>query len=80
MERSAQLEMQEAQEPIPSKSDYRLTFIEKEESVFHVCHNHEWKLCQVEEHQHQLGHQCSPNIIGIWEWGICGFMGGAFIT
>jgi len=38
------------------------------------------KLCQVEEHQHQLAHQCSPNIIGIWKWGICGLMGGAFIT
>ena len=38
------------------------------------------KLCQVEEHRHQLAHQCSPNIIGIWEWGICGLMGGAFIT
>ena len=38
------------------------------------------KLCRVEEHQHQLAHQCSPNIIGIWEWGICGLMGGAFIT
>ena len=25
----------------------------------------------MEEHQHQLAHQCSPNIIGIWEWGIC---------
>ena len=37
-------------------------------------------LCRVEEHQHQLAHQCSPNIIGIWEWGICGLMGGAFIT
>ena len=37
-------------------------------------------LCQVEEHQHQLAHQCLPNIIGIWEWGICGLMGGAFIT
>ena len=32
------------------------------------------KLCRVEEHQHQLAHQCSPNIIGIWEWGICGLM------
>ena len=39
-----------------------------------------WLLCRVEEHQHQLAHQCSPNIIGIWEWGICGLMGGAFIT
>ena len=37
-------------------------------------------LCRVEELQHQLAHQCSPNIIGIWEWGICGLMGGAFIT
>ena len=37
-------------------------------------------LCQVEELQHQLAHQCSPNIIGIWEWGICGLMGEAFIT
>ena len=37
-------------------------------------------LCHVEEYQHQLAHQCSPNIIGIWEWGICGLMGGAFIT
>ena len=35
--------------------------------------------CRVEL-QHQLAHQCSPNIIGIWEWGICGLMGGAFIT
>ena len=34
----------------------------------------------MEELQHQLAHQCSPNIIGIWEWGICGLMGGAFIT
>ena len=40
----------------------------------------EKKLCRVEELQHQLAHQCSPNIIGIWEWGICGLMGGAFIT
>ena len=43
----------------------------------------QWKtveLCRVEEHQHQLAHQCSPNIIEIWEWGICGLMGGAFIT
>ena len=32
----------------------------------------------MEELQHQLAHQCSPNIIGIWEWGICGLMGGAF--
>ena len=39
-----------------------------------------WALCRVEELQHQLAHQCSPNIIGIWEWGICGLMGGAFIT
>ena len=23
--------------------------------------------CRVGEHQHQLAHQCSPNIIGIWE-------------
>ena len=38
------------------------------------------QLCWVEEHQHQLAHQCSPNIIGIWEWGICGLMGWAFIT
>ena len=38
------------------------------------------KLCQVEEHQHQLAHQCSSNIIGIWEWSICGLIGGAFIT
>ena len=35
--------------------------------------------CRVEELQHQLAHQCSPNIIGIWEWGICGLMGGAFV-
>ena len=35
--------------------------------------------CRV-EHQHQLAHQYSPNIIGIWEWGICGLMGGAFIA
>ena len=33
------------------------------------------ELCRVEEHQHQLTHQCSPNIIGTWEWGL---MGGAF--
>ena len=26
---------------------------------------HDQKLCRVEEHQHQLAHQCSPNIIGI---------------
>ena len=38
------------------------------------------ELCRVEELQHQLAHQCSPNIIGILEWGICGLMGGAFIT
>ena len=38
------------------------------------------KLCQVEEHQYQLAHQCSPNIIGIWELGICGLMGGALIA
>ena len=37
-------------------------------------------LCRVEELQHQLAHQCSPNIIGIWEWGICGLMGGAFMA
>ena len=36
--------------------------------------------CRVEEHQHQLAHQCSPNIIGVWKWGICGLMGGAFMT
>ena len=41
---------------------------------------HDQKLCRVEELQHQLAHQCSPNIIGIWEWDICGLMGGAFIT
>ena len=41
---------------------------------------HDQKLCRVEELQHQLAHQCSANIIGIWEWGICGLMGGAFIT
>ena len=49
---------------------------------------HHWLLCRVEEHQHQLAHQCSPNIIGIWEWGylwlngwgICHLMGRAFIT
>ena len=29
---------------------------------------------------HQLAHQCSPNIIGIWEWSICGLMGGAFMA
>ena len=34
------------------------------------------KLCQVEEHQHQLAHQCSPNINGIREWDICGLMVG----
>ena len=38
------------------------------------------ELCRVEEHQHQLAHQCSPNIIRIWEWGICGLMGGAFMA
>ena len=38
------------------------------------------KSCRVEEHQHQLAPQCSPNIIRIWKWGICGLMGGAFIT
>ena len=37
-------------------------------------------VCRVGEHQHQLAHQCSPNIIRIWEWGIYGLMGGAFIT
>ena len=40
----------------------------------------EQKLSSRGEHQHQLAHQCSPNIIGILEWGICGLMGGAFIT
>ena len=39
-------------------------------------------LCQVEEHQ--LAHQCSPNISRIWESGICGLMGdlmgGAFMA
>ena len=45
--------------------------------LFHACGQ---KLCRVEEHQHQLAHQCSLNIIGIWEWGICGLMGGALIT
>ena len=43
-------------------------------------YNCKLKLCQVEEHQHQLAHQCSPNIIGIWEWGISGLMGGAFMA
>ena len=41
--------------------------------------NYAIKVCRMEEHQHQLAHQCSPNIIGIWEWGICGLMGGAFM-
>ena len=37
MEKSVHiLEMQEVQEPVPSKSDYLVTFIEKEESAFHV--------------------------------------------
>ena len=40
----------------------------------------EWRKSTRTEHQHQLAHQCSPNIIGIWEWGICRLMGGAFIT
>ena len=35
-------------------------------------HSELQELCRLEEHQHQLAHQCSPNIIGIWEWGICG--------
>ena len=30
----------------------------------------------MEEHQHQLAHQCSPNIIGMWKWGICSLMVG----
>ena len=34
----------------------------------------------MEDNQHQLAHQCSPNIIGIWEWGICDLMGGAFMV
>ena len=38
------------------------------------------ELCRVEEHQHQLAHQCSPNIIGIWEWGIYHLIGGAFMA
>ena len=38
------------------------------------------ELCRVGEHQHQLAHQCSPNIYGIWEWGICGLMGRALTT
>ena len=29
---------------------------------------HDQKSCRVEEHQHQLAHQCSPNIIGTWKW------------
>ena len=53
---------------------------------------HVQKLCWVGEHQHQLAHQCSPNIIGIYGWlgiydlmdkalslngwGIYGLMGG----
>ena len=41
---------------------------------------HDQKLCRVEEHQHQLAHQCSPNIIGTWEWGIYHLMGGAFMA
>ena len=32
---------------------------------------HDQKLCRVEENQHQLAHQCSPNNWDIWEWGIC---------
>ena len=44
MERSVHiLEMQEAQEPKASKSDYILTFKGKEESAFHICHNLEWR-------------------------------------
>ena len=42
----------------------------------------------MEEHQHQLAHQCSPNIIGymgmgyLWlnGWGIYHLMGGAFMA
>ena len=37
------LEMQEAQEAMPSKSDYIFTFIEQEKNTLHVCHNHEWR-------------------------------------
>jgi len=29
------------------------------------------------EETNQLEHQCSPNTIGTWQWGICGLMGGA---
>ena len=33
------IEMQEVQEPMPSKSQYLWTFIEKRESAFHIFHN-----------------------------------------
>ena len=37
-------------------------------------------VCRVGEHQHQLAHRCPPNIIGIWELGIYGLTGGAFMA
>ena len=30
-------------------------------------------VCRVGVHQHQLAHQGSPDIIGIWKWGIYGY-------
>ena len=53
---------------------------QSKEFGLHAGYGGSVKLCRVEELQHQLAHQCSPNIIGILEWGICGLMGGAFIT
>ena len=58
------------------------------------CHSTNWGepervVCRVGDHQHQLAHQCSPNIRNwdmgmghLWlnEWGIYDLMGGAFIT
>ena len=50
------------------------------------------KLCRMGEHQHLLAHHCSPrekfshtwNVKfkhnGIWEWGISGLLGGAFLA
>ena len=49
-------------------------------------------VCRVEKYQQQLAHQCSPNIIGIWEqgthglnlslngWSTYGPLGQAFMT
>ena len=54
----------------------------------HVHSNDEWVVCRVGKHQHRLAYYSSPcakfahtssvklNIMGIWEWGTYGLIGG----